>query len=148
MKMTVDFNFDILEEDVQGLIIKEAARQMLEGSSMQDDYSLKSSIRDTVHTKVIEMVNEKLSEDASLIIKEALNEKFSKTNRWGEQISEQKPFREFIVDTVVEHLNQMVDENGKATSYNAKQTYIEWLIRKQGKEISDEISNNIIRSIR
>ena len=148
MKMTVDFNFDILEEDVQGLIIKEAARQMLKGDNMQDNYSLESSIRDTVSTKVIEMVNEKLSEDVSLIIKEALNTKFTKTNIWGESIGEQKPFREFIVDTIKEQLNQMVDEHGKVTSYGSKYTYLKWLIKEQGKEISDEIVNKIINSIR
>lgn len=148
MKMTVDFNFDMLEEDVQGLIIKEAARQMLKDDNMQDNYSLETSIRDTIHSEVIEMVNKKLSVDVSSIINDALNKKFTKTNIWGEPIGEQKPFREFIVDTIKEQLDKMVDEHGKVTSYGAKYTYLKWLIKEQGKEISDEIVNKIIDSIK
>ena len=147
MKMTVDFDFDMLEEDIQEMIIKEASRQMLEGAGIKDNNSLKSSIEKTVHQTIIELANEKLSKDIPSLIDEALNAEFTKTNMWGESIGVQKPFREFVIDTIREQLNQMVDEHGKVTSYNSKSTYLKWLIKESGKEISDEIVKKIINSI-
>lgn len=70
-------------------------------------------------------------------IEEVFNAPFQRTNQWGDKIGEPTTIRDMVANEAINYWNQKVDDDGKTSKYNSKQTMAEYHAKQVVKKVYD-----------